>query len=137
MQLVIIDNDKAFLRSLEILLAPTGFDIFCFHEPATALAWLDLHGRNVAGIIVDYFMPDMNGLAVARRARASLPEDAVIVLVSGHAERLPSQADADWPVTAMLRKPLDLIQLTRLLPLPACERSGTAQGGPVDVIRNR
>ena len=78
----------------------------CFVRPVDALVWAT---RNVADLVlVDYLMPDMDGIEFVKRLR-SLPGYAhvPIVMVTVHDDRKVRHAALDAGITDFLTKPID------------------------------
>ncbi len=105
----LLDCEKAFLESFgyTVLTAPSG---------GKGLELAALHSVDV--VIVDYFMPDMNGQDVAIEMRRLQPQ-APIIMLSGAAD-LPDQA-LQW-VDAFVAKDRLASQL-----LPAISQSQEGQ----------
>jgi CheY-like chemotaxis protein len=80
----LLDCEKAFLESFgyTVLTAPSG---------GKGLELASLHSVDV--VVVDYFMPDMNGQDVAMEMKRLQPQ-APIIMLSGTAD-LPEQA-LEW-----------------------------------------
>jgi two-component system, response regulator RpfG len=77
-----------------------------FARPVDAVVWAT---RNVADLVlVDYMMPDMDGIEFVRRLRA-LPGYAYvpIVMVTVHDDRRVRYAALDAGITDFLTKPVD------------------------------
>ena len=77
-----------------------------FARPVDAVVWAT---RQVADLVlVDYMMPDMDGIEFVRRLRA-LPgyEHVPIVMVTVHDDRKVRYAALDAGITDFLTKPLD------------------------------
>ncbi len=77
-----------------------------FMRPLDAVVWA---ARNVADLVlVDYMMPDMDGIAFVQRLRA-LPgyEHVPIVMVTVHDDRKVRYAALDAGITDFLTKPVD------------------------------
>jgi two-component system, LuxR family, response regulator FixJ len=63
----VVDDDADVLRSLRFLLEADGFDVRTFRN---ASALLDAaRSTGVDCFVIDYKMPDMNGIDLARRLR--------------------------------------------------------------------
>jgi two-component system, response regulator RpfG len=89
------------LRSLDERVLVEGFA-----RPVDAVVWAT---RNVADLVlVDYLMPDMDGIELVKRLRA-LPgyEHVPIVMVTVHDDRKVRYAALDAGITDFLTKPVD------------------------------
>lgn len=108
MNIIICDNDPAILRSLEILLARLAGQVRCFTDPEDTLNHLKDHAGAYHLLIADYFMPEMNGLDLIRQSRPYLTNDARVMLITGHLDRLPDLNMAKQEADALLQKPFCL-----------------------------
>ena len=87
----VVDDDPRLLRSLESLLESAGYAVRLF---ASAAALLDSNGLKEADCLIsDVNMPSMDGLELARLARAARP-DLPIILITGHPEMLDRPGSA-------------------------------------------
>ncbi len=84
---VIIDDDKAVLASLEAVFDTGGYAVHAFGSAEAFLAARD--ALPVCCVVTDLRMPDMDGLTLVRRLAALEPAWPAIV-ISGHAN--PSDA---------------------------------------------
>jgi response regulator RpfG family c-di-GMP phosphodiesterase len=114
-QVVLVDDDEPSLHFYTAVVNHVlGQEALAFEDPRRALKELArLHAQLV---IVDYKMPELDGLAFVRALR-SLPlhEDTPILMVSADANRgLPLRA-RESGVTAFLEKPIALDDLVKQL----------------------
>lgn len=115
--IVVVDNDKSFLRSLSIVLSTQGHRVTGFDDPLAACLELEA-GSSPDLILLDYMMPGMNGLDAWCRIRPAIGPGCRAYLVTGHAETLePEKIDA-LGFNGWLPKPLDLDRLTAILSPP-------------------
>jgi len=89
------------VRGLEGRVAVEGFA-----RPVDAVVWATRHVADL--VLVDYMMPDMDGIEFVKRLRA-LPgyEHVPIVMVTVHDDRKVRYAALDAGITDFLTKPLD------------------------------
>ena len=89
------------VRSLDERVGVEGFA-----RPVDAVVWATRHVADL--VLVDYMMPDMDGIEFVRRLRA-LPgyEHVPIVMVTVHDDRKVRYAALDAGITDFLTKPLD------------------------------
>ena len=100
----VVEDDDAVRRSLERLLTGLGFDVESF---ASASAFLSAARHpGPACLVVDYRLPDGNGLDVQRAVR-SRGESLGVVFLTGHAD-VPTTVEAmKAGATDFLTKPFD------------------------------
>ena len=89
------------VRSLDERVAVEGFA-----RPVDAVVWATRHVSDL--VLVDYMMPDMDGIEFVKRLRA-LPgyEHVPIVMVTVHDDRKVRYAALDAGITDFLTKPVD------------------------------
>ncbi len=99
----VVDDDPDVLGSLRFLLETDGFDVRTFRTGAAMLRAL---GPSVVDcFVIDYKMPDMNGVDLASRLR-NRDIAAPVILITGYPdENISARAEAAG-VHHVLRKPL-------------------------------
>jgi CheY-like chemotaxis protein/anti-sigma regulatory factor (Ser/Thr protein kinase) len=65
----VVDDDASILKMLEIRLSEQGYEPICVPDGAQALEAVEIHRPHV--IVLDLFMPNMDGFEVIDRLRAS------------------------------------------------------------------
>ncbi|AMA56948.1 MULTISPECIES: response regulator [unclassified Bradyrhizobium] len=99
----VVDDDAAVLGSLQFLLETDGFAVRTFRN-ATAL--LNATGtRGADCYVIDYKMPDINGLELVGRLREA-DGDVPVVLITGYPDRNISARAAAAGVKDVILKPL-------------------------------
>ena len=114
MNIVIIDDDTALLRSLEIILTGQGHEVHSFCCPTDAYIYLD-NDQQMDVLLLDFIMPGFTGTEVLTRIKGNLPENCRVILISGHTDQLGPAEIESMGVAAYLSKPLDYDELSRLL----------------------
>ena len=111
-RILLVEDDAMVRDYMHELLHDWGLNVSVFDNPLSALAAPPRIQHDLA--ILDYTMPHMTGLTLAQRLRerhASL----AIVLYSGYPDGLDEQAAAEAGILAVLAKPIDPVDLFRLL----------------------
>ncbi|MGX1320887.1 two-component system response regulator FixJ [Bradyrhizobium sp. USDA 377] len=99
----VVDDDAAVLGSLRFLLETDGFAVRTFRN-ATAL--LNAAGAPDADCyVIDYKMPDINGIDLAGRLRKS-DSDTPVILITGYPDENISTRAAAAGVKDVVLKPL-------------------------------
>ena len=100
----VVDDDAAVLGSLRFLLETDGFAVRTFKNATTLL--------NASGVeegadcyVIDYKMPDINGIELAGRLRRSYG-DAPVILITGYPDGNISARAAAAGVKDVIFKPL-------------------------------
>jgi len=89
---MIVDDTDHVRRMLKTMLTVDGFNVV--HQAssgADALDHVDETDPNV--IVIDYKMPDMDGLTAARQLRSSRPDQVVILYTAYVDDALQREAD--------------------------------------------
>jgi DNA-binding NtrC family response regulator len=83
LEILVIDDDEIQLRFLEILIASINDGE---HRVHSALSFDSARGmiqqRNIGMVLTDFFMPDVNGMAVLEEVRKINPEIDVVVMTA-------------------------------------------------------
>lgn len=99
----VVDDDLDVLGSLQFLLETDGFDVRTFKSGAALLG--DAGSNDADCFVIDYKMPNMNGLDLVKRLRKR-DISAPIILITGHPDEHISEMAANAGVCHVLRKPL-------------------------------
>ena len=108
---VILDDETSYAELLTQLLTDSlSCPIHTFTRPLDALAALP--GIDVALVVTDYFMPQLNGIEFILEANKLKPEAAYII-ITGHPLRLTDDSLANLPnLRSVLPKPFSWQRLT-------------------------
>ncbi|TYO61611.1 response regulator [Bradyrhizobium hipponense] len=99
----VVDDDAAVLGSLRFLLETDGFAVRTFRN-ATAL--LNAAGPSRADCyVIDYKMPDINGIELSSRLRQS-DGDTPVILITGYPDQNIAARAAAAGVKDVILKPL-------------------------------
>jgi DNA-binding response OmpR family regulator len=110
MSILVVEDEKLLNWSLVKSLSKWGFDVHPVFTGKEAMAQLQKSGFHV--ILLDYQLPDLDGLQVARCIRKAQP-NAVIFLVT--AFQLNELAVEAGLIDVYFNKPLDFQQLHEAL----------------------
>jgi two-component system, LuxR family, response regulator FixJ len=99
----VVDDDADVLGSLRFLLETDGFDVRTFRSGAALLNAVRRTG--VDCFVIDYKMPDMNGIDLAGRLRTR-DIAAPVILITGYPDENISAKAAAAGVRHVLLKPL-------------------------------
>ena len=106
--ILIVDDDFSFTQFLEDLLTGAGYQILVAKNGAAA--FLELEIVRPALMLVDVFMPVIDGITLCRMVRANFAtRDIPIVVMSA------TQQDIPVPIAGFLTKPLDIDVLLDLI----------------------
>ncbi len=107
-RILVCDDDSDVLGLVGPILRDSGYTVWEAERPFLALEIFEKN-RPIDLLLVDYAMPEMNGVAVIDRARARQP-GLKVLLMSGHADILHTGGASDIP---LLAKPFRLDGLRR------------------------
>lgn len=108
MNITIIEDTPVNLVLMQSLIRKLDEDLECttFSDPRLGLEWTQEHNPDL--IIVDYMMPELDGLEFIRRCRATPNlQDNPILMVTAAAEKEVRYAALEAGATDFLTKPID------------------------------
>jgi FixJ family two-component response regulator len=86
----VVDDDPAVLHSLKFALELEGYSVSVYHDAAEVLARTAFPDRGC--LIVDYKLPDMNGLDMLAKLRARGTTTPAVLITSAPGEALVRRA---------------------------------------------
>ncbi|HSC63098.1 MAG TPA: PAS domain S-box protein, partial [Caldimonas sp.] len=113
-RVLLVEDESMVGDFMAELLTSWGLDVVLKREPLAALAWLEDPANAVDLLITDQTMPQLAGLALAKRA-TSLRVGLPVLLYSGNAESFDAAELERSNVRAALRKPVDAEKLRALV----------------------
>jgi len=99
----VVDDDAAVLGSLRFLLETDGFAVRTFRNGTALLNAVQVPGADC--YVIDYKMPDINGIELAGRLRQS-DEGTPVILITGYPDGNISARAAAAGVKDVILKPL-------------------------------
>ena len=124
--ILVVDDDPAFLHSLELILRVDGFAVTTAENGVRGLQAFRNRGPDV--VLIDVMMPKLDGLEAVRQMRRERP-GAKIIVMSGSARPdtldLPT-AVREMGAAAFLEKPFEPAVLRKVV--QDLLRQETAQG---------
>lgn len=111
-RVLVADNNRAGLRILQTQLHKLGAQVSCVESGHQALeVWQELKPSLV---LLDYHMPEMNGLECASAMRASSDHPAMLIGMSAWLDSSEEEAWKQAGIDAILLKPFDMDQMLRV-----------------------
>ena len=108
----VVDDDADVLGSLRFLLETDGFNVRTFRNGASLLN--AVHSTGVDCFVIDYKMPDMNGIDLAGRLRNRDIAVPVILITGYPDENISARAEAAGVRDVVLKPLLDESLVTRI-----------------------
>lgn len=124
--IVVVDDEPLIRWSLGESLKQAGFEVLEARNAATALSHFNPQHDGVAGVLLDYNLPDSDGIEVLRGIRATHPDTPVVMMTAYGTPEVQRQAE-QLAVAAFIDKPFDVnavVALVRRLVLP--QESGSS-----------
>lgn len=113
---VVVDDDNAFLNILEEFFStgdmPYLYQLKTFNNPLDAALFIGDSKPNL--VILDLFMPQLNGFDLAGRIKQTSPETRIVV-ITGYATEENVKRLKQYSIEAILSKPFDLKELERTI----------------------
>jgi len=110
LNVLVVEDEKLLNWSLSSSLSKWGFDVQPVFTGSEALAQIENSGFDV--VLLDYRLPDLDGLVVARTVRQKQPDAVIFLLTAFQLNELPVDAGL---IDSYFNKPLDLQQLHQAL----------------------
>lgn len=111
-EILVIEDDPLQAHEIADFLGRSGFTVCKRGEGSDALH--GIAGIDPTVVIVDYHLPDIDGVTIAERIHRLVPRAAVI-LISGRIDFVPNDILDHCNVVAFLRKPISLGKLRQLV----------------------
>ncbi len=126
-RILIVDDDDDIRANIKDILDDLGYRTDTAHDGPSALRLVQSSDYDVA--ILDYQMPGMNGATLHREIVKLRPEMASI-MVTAYAEGDGAEKACDSGVRHILRKPVDLGELLRLVKASEKSQNSTVDENP-------
>lgn len=84
--IVIIDDDRNILELTSLILSKNGFRIYAADNAAEGFRLISSHAPEL--VLLDYMMPEMDGLSALQKIRADFPETYVVMLTGKGSEEV-------------------------------------------------
>lgn len=109
MNILIIDDEKINIMILEELVQGLGYKTISYEDPLKAMTYLENNEPDI--ILVDYMMPQMDGIAFTKEAKKRYP-DSIIVMITAAGDNTSLKHSAlQAGVTDFLLKPIDVVEV--------------------------
>ncbi|HVM60790.1 MAG TPA: response regulator [Verrucomicrobiae bacterium] len=109
-----IDDNEDFRVLITDLLQPLGFDVYALANPVKALEKFTQEKDNFQLVLLDYYMPQLDGAKTFEWLKKLNPNVRVII-VSGAEELRLRQILAQHPIDGYIRKPFRIQEAIRII----------------------
>ncbi|MBL8672792.1 MAG: PAS-domain containing protein [Alphaproteobacteria bacterium] len=109
-RVLVVDDDPLVLESLTMALRHGGFEAMGALSPGAAIDMAREHLGKIAAAVLDLAMPEMSGLALARRLRETMPSLPIVVVTGRRTASLTGEIAA-CGISSVLDKPVSPAQL--------------------------
>jgi DNA-binding response OmpR family regulator len=110
MNVLVVEDEKLLNWSLASSLSKWGFEVQPVFSGNEALAQIEKSGFDI--VLLDYRLPDLDGLVIARMIRQKQPDTVIFLLTAFQLNEIPVDAGL---IDSYFNKPLDLQQLHQAL----------------------
>lgn len=122
--ILVVDDDQLVLNATSSMLVSLGSKVIVAPNGKTALELLNKQPE-IDVVLLDWFMPEMNGNQLLQKIRVSFPDLPVIICSGCIDERADIMRLADMKPDAVLQKPFDAYQIAKhLVPLTPPAKAG-------------
>ena len=107
-KIIAIDDDEVILLLIEELCNKLGYSIITFSNPAKALSFIKNNSSDI--VLVDYIMPELNGIEVIKRIHQIDPTIICVMITAlGESHEIKLKA-LEAGATEFLAKPFDPVE---------------------------
>ncbi len=107
---LVVEDDKLMNWSLASSLSKWGFAVQSVFTGSDAVSEIEKSGAGI--VLLDYLLPDLDGLAVARRIREKNPQAVIFLMTAFELNELSPDAGL---IDRYFNKPVDLQQVHEAL----------------------
>ena len=114
MDILVVDDNRALLRSLEIVLSQKGHLVKPCVSVTDALSFLQ-EGYQPDVLLIDYFIGSATGCEILAAFKQHILAGCLTLVMTGHREQIDVDRMHFLGVDDVLAKPLDLCELTKIV----------------------
>ena len=130
-KVLLVDDEKDFLESMSERMRLRGMDVTTASSAKEALALIESDVFDA--VILDFQLPEMDGLAVLKKIKARHPE-AQIILLTGHASLERCVEAMKGGASDYLEKPADMEALAKKIKEAKVEKMLIVQKQQLDNV---
>jgi len=130
-KVLLVDDEKDYLESMSERMRLRGMDVTTASSAKEALAFIESDFFDA--VILDFQLPEMDGLAVLKKIKTRHPE-AQIILLTGHASLERGVEAMKGGASDYLEKPADLDSLSEKIKQAKAEKMMVVQKQNLDSV---
>lgn len=130
-KVLLVDDEKEFLESMSERMRLRGMDVTTASSAKEALDFIESDFFDA--VILDFQLPEMDGLAVLKKIKTKHPE-AQIILLTGHASLERGLEAMKGGASDYLEKPADLDSLSKKIKEAKVEKMMVVQKQNLDNV---
>ena len=130
-KVLLVDDEKDFLESMSERMRLRGMDVTTASSAKEALALIEIDVFDA--VILDFQLPEMDGMAVLKKIKARHPE-AQIILLTGHASLERGVEAIKIGASDFLEKPADIEALSKKIKEAKAEKMLIVQKQQLDNV---
>jgi len=130
-KVLLVDDEEDFLESMSERMRLRGMDVTTASSAKEALAVIESDFFDA--VILDFQLPEMDGLAVLKKIKARHPESQIILL-TGHASLERSVEAMKGGASDYLEKPADMEALAKKIKEAKTEKMMIVQKQELDSV---
>ncbi|MDO9552773.1 response regulator [Rhodonellum sp.] len=111
-KILIVEDDVVFCKLLTRFLSKNNFEVMDAQNGKDALELMDLN--NFGQAILDYRLPDMNGVEILKKLKFKNPETKVLLITRFGDEEVAAEAKSAG-ADAFIAKPIDPDDLLKII----------------------
>jgi DNA-binding NtrC family response regulator len=107
---LVIDDDSSILSLVKTALAHEGYTVYTASSAVEGIKLYETHWRNIGVVLLDFYMPGLNGDHVLEHLQ-SIDPGVRIVLLTGDKYSFERQLRASG-ICGCIEKPFDIMELS-------------------------
>lgn len=111
-KILIVEDDVVFCKLLTRFLSKNSFEVMDAQNGKDALELINLN--NFGQAILDYRLPDMNGVEILKKLKAKNPDTRVVLITRFDDEEVATEAKSAG-ADAFIAKPIDPDDLLKII----------------------
>lgn len=112
-RMLVVDDDKDVLQSIEKLLNNSGIEVICVKSGAEALHWMEQARFDY--VLLDWKMPGMSGLETAKMIHHSSNASIPIIILTSHDWTEVEEEAKEYGVVSFMPKPFFISRFLQVI----------------------